>query len=75
MPDAPMDYTLRMAFESEIGKQIIVSISPVDKDATVANVQAFMGEMVSNSQLYIHRPVAVLGAEIVSRGVKRIFKD
>jgi hypothetical protein len=64
-----------MAFETAEGKTYIVSVSPCERDATLEQVQALMAQILNCKTLFAYEPEYAIAAEIVSRGVRRLFKN
>jgi hypothetical protein len=78
MADGDLDFTLRMAFDRGAGfSPVIISISPANPDATETDVRALMAQFINCGAIFDYDPPVqtAIGAEVVSRGVRKLFKN
>jgi hypothetical protein len=64
--------TLRLVFDSNSGKKINMTFTNADTGVSAIQVKTLMQMIVANKDVFAEEPLAIVGAEFISRGVTAI---
>jgi hypothetical protein len=64
--------TLRLVFEGNSGKKVNMSYPLANNEASDMQIKSLMQIIIANGEIFSEAPLAIVGAEFVSRGVTPI---